>query len=66
MNDRVREDWSLPRAVFRSIVTLIVRTALVFATAPSFAFRAVIFTFKRRDLFTWKLAPIRLPAKAAA
>ncbi|CAN7260679.1 DUF2939 domain-containing protein [Phenylobacterium sp. LjRoot164] len=40
MNDRVREDWSLARAVFRLIVTLIVGTALVFATAPFFAFRA--------------------------
>lgn len=40
MNDRAREDWSLARAVFRLIVTLIVGTALVFATAPFFAFRA--------------------------
>ena len=41
MNDRAREDWSLPRAVFRLIVALIVGTALVFATAPFFAFRAM-------------------------
>ena len=40
MNGRVRGDWSLARAVFRLIVTLIVGTALVFATAPFFAFRA--------------------------
>jgi hypothetical protein len=41
VNDRAKEDWSLGRAVFRLIVTLIVGTALVFATAPFFAFRAM-------------------------
>lgn len=41
MNDRAPGQWSLGRAVFRLIVTLIVGTALVFATAPFFAFRAM-------------------------
>ncbi|WP_312162568.1 DUF2939 domain-containing protein [Phenylobacterium sp.] len=41
MDDRATGDWSLGRAVFRLIVTLIVGTALVFATAPFFAFRAM-------------------------
>lgn len=40
MNDRATGDWSLGRAVFRLIVTLIVGTALAFVAAPFFAFRA--------------------------
>ncbi len=36
-----RADWSLRRAVFRLIVLAIFGTALTFAVAPFFAFRAV-------------------------
>ncbi|HEY9236290.1 MAG TPA: DUF2939 domain-containing protein [Phenylobacterium sp.] len=41
MNARAARDFDLGRAVFRLIVTLIVGTALAFAAAPFFAFRAV-------------------------
>src|SRR3990167_10479904 len=41
MDPRAPDGWSLGRAVFRLIVALIVGTALAFAVAPFFAFRAV-------------------------
>jgi hypothetical protein len=41
MDGRAHGDWSLGRAAFRLIVIAIFGTALVFATAPFFAFRAV-------------------------
>ncbi|MDP3853909.1 DUF2939 domain-containing protein [Phenylobacterium sp.] len=41
MDPRAPDGWSLGRAVFRLIVTLILGTALVFAAAPFFAFRAL-------------------------
>lgn len=41
MDPREPYGWSLGRAVFRLVLALIVGTALVFATAPFFAFRAL-------------------------
>jgi len=41
MDPREPQGWSLARAVFRLIVILIVGTALAFAAAPFFAFRAL-------------------------
>jgi hypothetical protein len=38
---RATGDWSLARAIFRLIVVLILGTALAFAAAPFFAFRAL-------------------------
>ena len=41
MEPRAPAQWSLTRAIFRLIVVAIVGTALAFAAAPFFAFRAV-------------------------
>ncbi|WP_332768567.1 DUF2939 domain-containing protein [Phenylobacterium sp.] len=41
MDPREPYGWSLGRAVFRLVLALIVGTAVVFATAPFFAFRAL-------------------------
>ncbi|MDP3747203.1 MAG: DUF2939 domain-containing protein [Phenylobacterium sp.] len=41
MDPRAPYGWSLGRAVFRLVLTLIVGTALVFVAAPFFAFRAL-------------------------
>ncbi|UTP40808.1 DUF2939 domain-containing protein [Phenylobacterium sp. LH3H17] len=41
MDPRAPDGWSLGRAVFRLLLALIVGTALVFAAAPFFAFRAL-------------------------
>ncbi|WP_309643931.1 DUF2939 domain-containing protein [Phenylobacterium sp.] len=41
MDPRAPHGWSLARAVFRLIVVLMLGTALTFAVAPFFAFRAL-------------------------